>query len=168
MMTPATAKAFASLGVSPDADPAQIKAAWRALVRTYHPDRMRGDTAAANRRLAELNAAFDLVSSWSPATQKPTPRRPTRPARPAKPDTAASRAAHDAACRHRAAEIDRQEAARKAALRATQQRAAQQRAAARKAAAQPDTPAARSARALFRAALKAISPKPKPRTLARL
>lgn len=62
--TPTTA--FRLLGVSPDADTATVRAAWRALARRYHPDQVRGDRAEANRRLAELNAAHDLVMSWVP------------------------------------------------------------------------------------------------------
>ncbi len=49
------------LGVSPEDDPATIRSAWRALVRSYHPDLARTDRAAANRKLAEINAAFDAV-----------------------------------------------------------------------------------------------------------
>ncbi len=35
------------------------------MVRAYHPDQVGADKAEANRRLADLNAAFDLVSAWS-------------------------------------------------------------------------------------------------------
>ena len=57
--------AFRILGVTPDADRATIRSAWRALVRSYHPDQFNKKRATANRRLAEMNAAFDLVSEWS-------------------------------------------------------------------------------------------------------
>ena len=57
--------AFGILGVTPDADRATIRSAWRALVRSYHPDQFNENRTAANRRLAEMNAAFDLTSEWS-------------------------------------------------------------------------------------------------------
>jgi curved DNA-binding protein CbpA len=50
------------LGVSPWDDAATIRSAWRALVRQYHPDLARTDREGANRRLAEINHAFDVVS----------------------------------------------------------------------------------------------------------
>ena len=59
-------EAFDLLGVSPDADSATIRSAWKALVRAYHPDQFAGNKAEANRRLAQINAAFQLTSDWSP------------------------------------------------------------------------------------------------------
>jgi len=61
------------LGVSPDDDPAVIRRAWHAMIRAYHPDLAKSDRKEANRRLAEINAAFDAV--WgdvapNPARQK--------------------------------------------------------------------------------------------------
>lgn len=50
------------LGVSPWDDADTIHQAWRALVRQYHPDLAKTDPAGANRRLAEINAAFEAVS----------------------------------------------------------------------------------------------------------
>lgn len=58
------------LGVSPTDDPATIRAAWRALVRSYHPDLAQADREGANRRLAEINAAFDAVSDPEAARRK--------------------------------------------------------------------------------------------------
>lgn len=55
--------AFDLLGVPPGSDAATVKAAWRALVRSYHPDMAKTDPKQANRRLAEINAAFDAVSA---------------------------------------------------------------------------------------------------------
>lgn len=51
------------LGVSPLDEPDEIRKAWRALVRSYHPDMARTDREAANQRLAEINAAFDAISN---------------------------------------------------------------------------------------------------------
>jgi hypothetical protein len=49
------------LGVEPGATPTQIKAAWRRLARTHHPD-LTGDNPAASQRatrqMAEINTAY--------------------------------------------------------------------------------------------------------------
>lgn len=55
--------AFDLLGVPPGSDAVTVKKAWRALVRSYHPDMAKSDPQQANRRLAEINAAFDAVSA---------------------------------------------------------------------------------------------------------
>ena len=56
---------FAVLGVAPDASRQELQAARRALVKRLHPDvRSQDDPkvrADAERRLAEVNAAYDLV-----------------------------------------------------------------------------------------------------------
>jgi len=59
--------AFDLLGVSPDSDPATVKKAWHVLVRSYHPDMANTDPQAANRRLAEINAAYDAVCASTKA-----------------------------------------------------------------------------------------------------
>ncbi|WP_298919022.1 J domain-containing protein [uncultured Roseobacter sp.] len=59
--------AFEILGVAPGSDDETIRRAWRALVRTYHPDMAKADPKGANRRLAEINAAWDLVSARTDA-----------------------------------------------------------------------------------------------------
>lgn len=59
---------FEVLGVNPDADLKEIKAAWRNLVREMHPDRViaRGVPAEAvrlaERRLIAINTAWDEIS----------------------------------------------------------------------------------------------------------
>ena len=53
------------LGVQADASPAQIKAAWRRLARTNHPDLTGDDPAAsraATRRMAEINDAYAALT----------------------------------------------------------------------------------------------------------
>ncbi len=60
-MSPELKKSYALLGVSPQDDAATVKAAWRRLVRNYHPDQVKTDLDEANKRLAEINAAFDAV-----------------------------------------------------------------------------------------------------------
>ena len=93
------------LGVETGASPAQIKAAWRRLARTNHPDLTGDDPAAsraATRRMAEINdayAALTRASSRSGAragtTADETPFEPGHrvrrggppPARPTRPVT---------------------------------------------------------------------------------
>lgn len=53
------------LGVSPNATPEEVRAAYKVLARIYHPDRFQGDTATvqaeAGRRMAELNSAYEAA-----------------------------------------------------------------------------------------------------------
>jgi curved DNA-binding protein CbpA len=92
------------LGVAAGATPTQIKAAWRRLARTNHPDLTGDDPAAsraATRRMAEINDAYAALTrdsrkrdaddrapstgdgpSFDPGTRRrggPPPPRPTRP-----------------------------------------------------------------------------------------
>ena len=72
---------FAVLGVAPDASADEVAAAYRSLAKRWHPDRARGPQAA--RRMAEINAAYDLLRSerWqarrgrSEPPAAPAPRR---------------------------------------------------------------------------------------------
>ena len=59
-------RAFEILGIAPTDDEAAIRKAWRGLVRSYHPDTARTDPEGANKRLAEINVAFDAVSACKP------------------------------------------------------------------------------------------------------
>lgn len=54
---------FAELGLDRDASPAAVKAAWRRLARTHHPDVATDapDARAATRRMARINAAYDAA-----------------------------------------------------------------------------------------------------------
>lgn len=49
---------FATLGIQPGATPDEAAAAYRRLAKRWHPDRAGGETA---RRMAEINAAYDLL-----------------------------------------------------------------------------------------------------------
>jgi DnaJ like chaperone protein len=55
------------LGVTPDASPAEIKLRYHALVREHHPDRLAASgvppefRAGADRRLAAINAAYEMI-----------------------------------------------------------------------------------------------------------
>lgn len=53
---------YAVLGVSPDAEDIVIRAAYRALAQRYHPDRAGAPDANAHTRMAELNAAYAVLS----------------------------------------------------------------------------------------------------------
>ncbi|MFL4470597.1 J domain-containing protein [Tateyamaria armeniaca] len=134
-MTPEIERAFRRLGVTPDADPSQIRSAWKAMVRVYHPDQVKHDKTEANRRLAELNAAFDLISTWTPedaraycaarakrraaqnrARQAQAEQREARQrAAQKRKDEAEAREIFEEHARCRAAELDRRDAKMRAA-----------------------------------------------------
>jgi len=59
---------YAILGVVPSAEDVVIRAAWKALVHRYHPDRFAGDVAKANTRIVEINEAYNALSN--PAQRK--------------------------------------------------------------------------------------------------
>lgn len=60
---------YAVLGLTPDASDDDVKKAYRALARKYHPDMNPGDEYAA-QKMNEINAAYDQIknppkqSSW--------------------------------------------------------------------------------------------------------
>jgi DnaJ-like protein len=63
------------LGVEAGASPAQIKAAWRRLARTNHPDLTGDDPAAsraATRRMAEINDAYAALTRGSKGARDAT------------------------------------------------------------------------------------------------
>ena len=49
------------LGVSKDASDAEIKKAYRKLARKYHPDLNRDNPKAAEEKMKEVNAAYDIL-----------------------------------------------------------------------------------------------------------
>jgi curved DNA-binding protein CbpA len=53
---------YAILGVLPSAEPVVIRAAYRALALRYHPDTWVGDPAHAERKMRELNEAYEVLS----------------------------------------------------------------------------------------------------------
>lgn len=52
---------YAILNVSPDADPVVIEAAYRVLIKRYHPDKLGPGAEAEERRAAEINHAFAIL-----------------------------------------------------------------------------------------------------------
>jgi hypothetical protein len=65
------------LGLPPTATPQEIAAAYRRLAKEWHPDR--GGGAEAERRMAEINAAYDVLraADWTAERREappPTPR----------------------------------------------------------------------------------------------
>jgi hypothetical protein len=61
----------AVLGVAPNARPEQVTAAYRAQAKRWHPDRAAGPDAA--RRMAEINAAYDLLRAERWVTERGGP-----------------------------------------------------------------------------------------------
>jgi hypothetical protein len=54
---------YAVLGVSADAPPEEVTAAYRRLAKRWHPDRNADAREQAERRMAEINAAYELLRS---------------------------------------------------------------------------------------------------------
>lgn len=68
---------YAELNVAPDADGRAIERAWRAAVRSVHPDRARGgDERAATKRTARLNIARGWLMDPSKRARYDLLRRP--------------------------------------------------------------------------------------------
>lgn len=52
---------YAELGVTPQAEPDVIRAAYRALAKRYHPDRPEGAGQAAGAKMARINRAYEVL-----------------------------------------------------------------------------------------------------------
>lgn len=53
---------YSILGVIPSVELIVIRAAYKALVQIYHPDRYAGDKAEAHQRMVEINEAYSILS----------------------------------------------------------------------------------------------------------
>jgi curved DNA-binding protein CbpA len=73
---------FAVLGVPPGASPEEVAAAYRRLAKRWHPDRS-PDRGAAGR-MAEINAAYDLLRSERWLERRGRPEREDQPTSPAR------------------------------------------------------------------------------------
>lgn len=70
---------FAVLGLEPDAPPEEVARAYRRLAKQWHPDRHHHDPAA-ERRMAEINAAYAQLRDRGAVPPPPPARRRRRPA----------------------------------------------------------------------------------------
>lgn len=66
---------YGILGVTPTAEPIVIRAAYRALAMKYHPDKWTGDRATAERRMREINEAYEILSNDASRKQYDSVRR---------------------------------------------------------------------------------------------
>lgn len=80
---------YATLGVEPDANPAEIRAAYLKLLREYHPDRNRSPEAA--QRTQAIIAAFKLLSDFDQRSYYDWDRRRDREAAEAEAEKALRR-----------------------------------------------------------------------------
>lgn len=53
---------YATLGVLPSVEQAVIRAAYKVLAQRYHPDKSSTSTDSANKKMAELNEAYSILS----------------------------------------------------------------------------------------------------------
>lgn len=53
---------YAELGVTPQAEPEVIRAAFRALAQRYHPDRQVAASALWAAKMARINLAYNVLS----------------------------------------------------------------------------------------------------------
>lgn len=56
-----TKSLYAVLNVAPNADPAVIEAAYKALMKKYHPDVLAGEPSGDRQKAAEINEAFQVL-----------------------------------------------------------------------------------------------------------
>ncbi len=62
------------LGVLPASEPEVVDAAYRALMKKYHPDRWQGAEGESRKRAQAINAAYAAIKSGKPLpTVNPTP-----------------------------------------------------------------------------------------------
>lgn len=52
---------YSELGVTPQAEPEVIRAAYRALALRFHPDRRSGSSVLAEAKMARINHAYEVL-----------------------------------------------------------------------------------------------------------
>jgi curved DNA-binding protein CbpA len=71
---------YQELGVTPEAEPDVIRAAYRALALRYHPDRQRGASTLIAAKMARINHAYSVLSqpesrqAYDESQRTPRPR----------------------------------------------------------------------------------------------
>lgn len=90
MATAEQLNAYELLGVSPTDDAETVRKAYRRLVMSYHPDQYKGDKAAANEKLVELIAAFDILDGPTARATGEGRRAGKKPAQDAAPRQASN------------------------------------------------------------------------------
>lgn len=79
-MTEEIKQCYRALDLEPGATPAEVKAAWRELVKVWHPDRFPDDAklkAKGAAKLSAINRAFELLEAHL-KTQQPSQDRSTK------------------------------------------------------------------------------------------
>jgi DnaJ domain len=78
-------RAYAALGLEARASPAEIRRAYKALVKRWHPDRFAADPAGqaeAAIRMREINAAYRVIRDGFVGGMRASSAPPPRPAAP--------------------------------------------------------------------------------------
>ena len=71
---------YSELGVTPQAEPEVIRAAYRALALRYHPDRQVGASSLMAAKMARINHAYNVLSkpesrrAYDESQRAPRPR----------------------------------------------------------------------------------------------
>ena len=60
---------YAILGISPNVEPEVITAAYKSLVKKYHPDVYNGTKKDSEKRIREINEAYSILSNKSKKTK---------------------------------------------------------------------------------------------------
>jgi hypothetical protein len=88
--------ALHALDLAPSATEAEVRKAYRLLVKVWHPDRFQGDeklSQAAEAKLKEINSAFEFLTSTS--TERGPWRPPAQPTEDEGPSTSQAQSATD-------------------------------------------------------------------------
>ena len=91
-MTEEIKQCYRALDLEPGATPAEVKAAWRELVKVWHPDRFPNDTrlkAKGAAKLRDINRAYEILEAHlkpqQPSQDRSTENKTSREYRPGPP-----------------------------------------------------------------------------------